>query len=193
MAFLPGEIVSAFRSRFQSDREPEIYRAPGRVNLIGEHTDYNLGFVFPIALEMACYVAIAPATHNRLRIYSRDFDQDFEISVENLQAAKATGQWNDYAIGVAQELVSAGVELDSTDLYIASEVPVGSGLSSSAALEISTAFALLGSRKMPPLEIAQLGQRAETQFVGVPCGIMDQYTSVFGRKGSAIQIDCRSL
>jgi galactokinase len=193
LALVPGEIVSAFRSRFQSETEPEIYRAPGRVNLIGEHTDYNLGFVFPIALEMACYVAIAPAKHGKLRIFSRDFDQEFESSVENIRSAKPIGQWSDYVVGVAQQLANAGIELQSSDLYIASEVPVGSGLSSSAALEIATAFALLGSRSMPPVEIAQLGRRAETQFVGMPCGIMDQYASVFGRKGSAIQIDCRSL
>jgi galactokinase len=193
LALVPGEIVSAFRSRFQPQTEPEIYRAPGRVNLIGEHTDYNLGFVFPIALQMASYAAVAPAGHKKLHIYSRDFDQDFEIGVEGLRAAKPSSKWSDYVVGVAQQLVSAGILLEGTDLYIASEVPLGSGLSSSAALEIATAFALLGSRKMPPLEIAQLGQRAETQFVGMPCGIMDQYTSVFGRKGSAIQIDCRSL
>jgi galactokinase len=193
LALVPREIVSAFRSRFQSETEPEIYRAPGRVNLIGEHTDYNLGFVFPIALEMACYVAIAPAKHGKLRIYSRDFDQEFEIGVEDIRSAKPIGQWSDYVVGVAQQLANAGIELQSSDLYIASEVPVGSGLSSSAALEIATAFALLGSRSMPPVEIAQLGRRAETQFVGMPCGIMDQYASVFGRKGSAIQIDCRSL
>jgi galactokinase len=193
LALLSSEIVSAFRSRFPSETEPKIYRAPGRVNLIGEHTDYNLGFVFPIALEMACYVAIAPAKHSRFQIYSRDFDQKFEISIDDIRGAKPAGEWSDYVIGVAQQLVGAGIALDSSDLYIASEVPVGSGLSSSAALEIATAFALLGSRSMPPLEIAQLGRRAETQFVGMPCGIMDQYASVFGRKRSAIQIDCRSL
>lgn len=193
MALVSSEIVSAFRSRFQSEAEPEIYRAPGRVNLIGEHTDYNLGFVFPIALEMACYVAIAPAKGGKLHIYSRDFDEDFEIDIESIRGAKPIGQWSDYVVGVAQQLVNAGMELEGSDLHIASEVPVGSGLSSSAALEIATAFALLGSRSMPPLEIAQLGRRAETQFVGMPCGIMDQYTSVFGRQGSAIQIDCRSL
>lgn len=193
MALASSEIVSAFRSRFQSETEPEVYRAPGRVNLIGEHTDYNLGFVFPIALEMACYIAIAPAKHGKLHIYSRDFDRQFEIGVENIRRAKPIGEWSDYLVGVAQQLVDAGIRLESSDLYVASEVPVGSGLSSSAALEIATAFALLGSRRMPPLEIAQLGRRAETQFVGMPCGIMDQYASVFGRKGSAIQIDCRSL
>jgi galactokinase len=193
LALVSSEIVSAFRSRFQSDAEPAIYRAPGRVNLIGEHTDYNLGFVFPIALEMACYIAIAPRNDGKLHIYSRDLDEDFEIGIENIRDAKPVGQWSDYVVGVAQQLVSSGVEVEGSDLYIASEVPVGSGLSSSAALEIATAFALLGSRSMPPLEIALLGRRAETQFVGMPCGIMDQYTSVFGRQGSAIQIDCRSL
>jgi galactokinase len=142
---------------------------------------------------MACYVTIAPAKHGKLRIYSRDFDQEFEIGVEDIRSAKPIGQWSDYVVGVAQQLANAGIELQSSDLYIASEVPVGSGLSSSAALEIATAFALLGSRSMPPVEIALLGRRAETQFVGMPCGIMDQYASVFGRKGSAIQIDCRSL
>jgi galactokinase len=193
LALVSSEIVSAFRSQFHSETEPKIYRAPGRVNLIGEHTDYNLGFVFPIALEMACYVAIAPARHSKLHIYSRDFDQEFEISIEEIRAAKPIGEWSDYVVGVAQQLASAGIGLESSDLYIASEVPVGSGLSSSAALEIATAFALLGSRTMPPLEIAQLGRRAETQFVGMPCGIMDQYAAVFGRKRSAVQIDCRSL
>jgi galactokinase len=193
LALVSSEIVSAFRSRFQSDAEPAIYRAPGRVNLIGEHTDYNLGFVFPIALEMACYIAIAPGNDGKLHIYARDLDEDFEIGIENIRDAKPIGQWSDYVVGVAQQLVSSGVELEGSDLYIASEVPVGSGLSSSAALEIATAFALLGSKSMPRLEIALLGRRAETQFVGMPCGIMDQYTSVFGRQGSAIQIDCRSL
>jgi len=193
LALSAGEIVTAFRSKLRVEAEPEIYRAPGRVNLIGEHTDYNLGFVFPIALEMACYVAIAPAKHKNLHLYSRDFDQNFEIAAENMADAKPTGEWNDYTIGVAQELSKAGITIGASDVYIASEVPVGSGLSSSASLEISSAFALLGGRRMAPLEIAQLGQRAEIQFVGVPCGIMDQYACVFGQKGSAIQIDCRSL
>ncbi len=96
-------------------------------------------------------------------------------------------------IGVAKELANAGIPLEGACLWIDSEVPVGSGLSSSAALEIASAFALLGSRQMKPLDIALLGQRAESQFVGMPCGIMDQYASVFGREGTAIQIDCRSL
>ena len=193
MALVPDQIVTQFRQQFTTEENPALYRAPGRVNLIGEHTDYNLGFVFPIALEMACYVAIAPARHGQLRIYSRDFEAEFSILVEYLAQTKPAKTWSDYPVGVAHEMVRAGVPLEGADLYIASEVPAGSGLSSSAALEIAAAVALLGGRKMQQLELALLGQRAESQFVGMPCGIMDQYASVFGRKGSAIQIDCRSL
>ncbi|MBV9156392.1 MAG: galactokinase [Acidobacteriaceae bacterium] len=193
MAIVPDEILSAFQNRFHSDRQPDIYRAPGRVNLIGEHTDYNLGFVFPIALDMACHIAIAPADHGKLRMYAHDLGEDFEIAVADISTAKPTSTWSDYTIGVAQQLSSRGFTLASSDLYIASDVPAGSGLSSSAALEVASAFSLLGSGKLEPLEIAKLGQRAEIEFVGVPCGIMDQYASVFGREGAAIQLDCRSL
>jgi len=170
-----------------------VYRAPGRVNLIGEHTDYNLGYVLPIALDMACYIAIAPAAHGLLRLYSRDLDKEFAIRIADLPNAQPSGDWSDYVVGVARELARAGYPIDSCDLYIASEVPAGSGLSSSAALEIGSAVALLGAREMAKLAIALLGQRAESQFVGMPCGIMDQYASVFGHDGAALKIDCRSL
>ncbi len=193
MALVSDEIIAGFRTHFRSDVTPDVYRAPGRVNLIGEHTDYNLGFVFPIALEMACFVAIAPAGHGKLRAYSRDMGDEFRISVEELPNAKPAGKWHDYVVGVARELARAGVKLESRDLWIKSTVPAGSGLSSSAALEIGTAVALLDSREMNRLDIALLGQRAESGFVGMPCGIMDQYASVFGHAGAAIQIDCRSL
>ena len=142
---------------------------------------------------MACHIAIAPAEHGELRLYSRDLKRRFSLPIAEIANAQPANGWSDYVIGVAQELAKLGVAVRSADLYIASEVPGGSGLSSSAALEIASAFALLGSQKLDPLEIAKLGQRAESQFVGMPCGIMDQYASVFGRKGSAIQIDCRSL
>ena len=193
MAIVPGEIVKLFREHFPEAAEPQVFRAPGRVNLIGEHTDYNLGYVFPIALEMACYVAIAGARHGKLRLYSRELDAAFATPMQGIAEAKPSDNWSDYVVGVARELARAALPLEGCDLCVASEVPAGSGLSSSAALEIATAFALLGSRELPPLEIALLGQRAESQFVGMPCGIMDQYAAVFGRQGSAIQIDCRSL
>jgi galactokinase len=193
LAFVPHEIINRFRQQFQSTETPTLYRAPGRVNLIGEHTDYNLGFVFPIALEMACYIAIAPASHGKLRMYSRDFDKEFAIPVADIPHAQASKQWSDYVVGVAQELVKAGMPVAACDMLIASEVPVGSGLSSSAALEIAAAVALLGGRPFPKVELAKLGQRAESQFVGMPCGIMDQYAAVFGHAGAALKIDCRSL
>lgn len=193
MALVPGEIVAQFRKRFGSDAAPVVYRAPGRVNLIGEHTDYNLGYVLPIALEMACYVAVAPASHACLRVYSRDMDREFCVAIADLPNAQPARQWSDYAVGVARELAATGLPLAPCDLYVASSVPAGAGLSSSAALEIATAVALLGGRSMEKVDIARLGQRAESQFVGMPCGIMDQYAAVFGHSGAALQIDCRSL
>lgn len=195
MALVQPQIVSEFQAQFSSTDSPSIFRAPGRVNLIGEHTDYNLGFVFPIALEMSCYVAVAPAKHGDLRIYSRNLQQQFSLPAATAGAAARSGEWHDYVIGVAQQLQWAGVPIASADLWIASEVPTGAGLSSSASLEVATALALLhiANRTMEPIEVARLAQRAETQFVGMPCGIMDQYASVFGREHSAIQIDCRSL
>jgi galactokinase len=186
-------VITAFRDHFQSGAEPEIYRAPGRVNLIGEHTDYNLGYVFPIALEMACYVAVAPSRTGTLRVYSQDLDAEFSIAVGGIRNAQPRGDWTDYVVGVARELAKDNVEIQAADVLIHSTVPVGSGLSSSAALEVGTAVALLGSQHLKPVEIALLAQRAETQFAGVPCGIMDQYAAVFGKEQSAIQIDCRSL
>ncbi len=193
LAVIPSEIVRVFREHFSAKKQPAVYRAPGRVNLIGEHTDYNLGFVLPIALDMACYVAIAPSEDMQLRIYSQDLDEEFAIGVEEIAQVKPRQNWTDYVVGVAQELTKTGIVLTGANVCIASEVPVGSGLSSSAALEIATAVALLGEQRMEPVQIALLGQRAEIQFVGVPCGIMDQYAAVFGREASAIQIDCRSL
>ena len=191
MAVLPHEIIIGFQNRFAT--RPALYRAPGRVNLIGEHTDYNLGFVLPIALEMSCYVAIAPAKHNDLRIYSNDWNEEVSVDIASLPSVKPAKDWSDYVIGVAHQLVKAGVRVAPADLWIQSDVPAGSGLSSSAALEVSTALALLGDRQMESLEVARLCQRAESEFVGMPCGIMDQYASVFGREHSAVQIDCRSL
>ena len=193
MAFVPSEIINGFRKQFDTAATPVLYRAPGRVNLIGEHTDYNLGFVFPIALDMACYIAIAPASHGNLRVYSRDLQKESSLPIADIATAQPTKQWSDYVFGVAQELLKAGFSIAPSDLYVASEVPAGSGLSSSAALEISTAVALLAGRAFPKVELAKLGQRAESQFVGMPCGIMDQYAAVFGHAGAALKIDCRSL
>jgi galactokinase len=186
-------MIGAFHERFGPTQQPRVFRAPGRVNLIGEHTDYNLGFVLPVALDLATYIAIAPSGDGKLRIYSEDRKEQREFDAASLGSVQPTHSWTDYPIGVAQELVRAGVPLAGANLLIRSTVPDGGGLSSSAALEVSSALALLAGREFAPLELAKLCQRAERNFVGMPCGIMDQYISVFGRAHSAVEIDCRSL
>ena len=187
-------LAQAFQERFGPGLKPRVFRAPGRVNLIGEHTDYNLGFVMPMALDMACLVAVAPArAGSLLRVFSRNLNEAREWPVRGIAAAAPARDWGDYVMGVARELVRAGIEVAPSDLLIYSTVPVGSGLSSSAAIEVSVALALLGDRPMEPLELAKLCRRAENDFVGMPCGIMDQFISVFGRERAAVKIDCRSL
>ena len=188
-AFLTGE----FKRRFGGSLDPALYRAPGRTNLIGEHTDYCLGFVLPVALELACYVAAAPAADGLLRVYSTNLDELREIPVEGILQAEPRRDWSDYVVGVAREIARLGYALRGRDLLIHSTVPVGSGLSSSAALEVSSALALLDGQPIQPLDLALLCQRAEREFVGMPCGIMDQYVSVFAQPGAAVKIDCRSL
>jgi galactokinase len=192
----PSSILTErFPERFPRSVQPKLYRAPGRVNLIGEHTDYNEGFVLPIALEMACYTAVAPSSApGQLRIYSEDLLMGAEWLAEEISQAKPRHEWSDYVFGVAQQLASRGHTIPPLDLLIHSTVPVGAGLSSSAALEIASALALSdGAALADKMELVRLGRAAENQFVGMPCGIMDQFISVFGREHAAIKIDCRSL
>ena len=186
-------MIDSFRQRYGSTDGIRVFRAPGRTNLIGEHTDYNLGYVLPIALQLATFVAVTPSNNGTLRIYSEDRDEARQFEVASLASLQPMQSWTDYPIGVARELLSAGYPVSGANLLIRSTVPEGSGLSSSAALEVSVALALLNGRSIDPLELAKLCQRAERDFVGMPCGIMDQYISVFGREQTAVEIDCRSL
>ena len=169
------------------------FRAPGRVNLIGEHTDYNLGFVLPIALDLQTAATATPSRDGRLRVYTKHFEQERDWDPAELPLLTPAHDWSDYVVGVARELIRAGYAVPPMDIRIESTVPEGSGLSSSAALEVSSALAMLDGREIGRLELAQLCQRAEREFVGTPSGIMDQYVSVFGEEGSALEIDCRSL
>lgn len=173
--------------------QARIFRAPGRVNLIGEHTDYNLGFVMPVALPMACYVAAAPRTDGVLHIHSRNMDESREVQVADLPTLQPAGHWSDYVLGAAKELVAAGYPVQAADIAIESTVPVGAGLSSSAAIEVSSALAFLFGRHIDSLELAKLARRVENHFVGMPCGIMDQFISVHGQENRAVRIDCRNL
>src|SRR5690349_527084 len=186
-------MIAEYRKLFGCAEGLRVFRAPGRVNLIGEHTDYNLGFVLPVALDLATYIATAPAANGKLELYSEQQDAKASFDIASLCEAQRTGTWTDYPIGVAQELTRAGFPPQPAAMLIRSTVPEGSGLSSSAALEVSSALALLRGRSLAPLDLARLCQRAEVQFVGMPCGIMDQYISVFGRSHAAVAIDCRSL
>ena len=181
-------LIEAFEARYRTT--PDVFRAPGRVNLIGEHTDYNFGFVLPIAIDLACYAASAPNRDGMLRVYSMNSEEGREWPISRIHDLLPAKDWSDYFIGVARQIPN----LRARDVMFYGTVPLGSGLSSSAALEVSSALALGWPVSDPPsLELAKLCQAAENRFVGLPCGIMDQYVSVFGRDHAAIRIDCRTL
>ncbi|HLZ92238.1 MAG TPA: galactokinase [Candidatus Acidoferrum sp.] len=186
------ELLTSFKARFGTGAS--IYRAPGRVNLIGEHTDYNEGFVLPAAIGFSCWVGIAPRDDSRLRLYSKNFDETRDADLESL-GNHGSGHWSDYPLSVAWALRDAGYPLRGADIYIAGDVPVGAGLSSSAAVEVSIGYALLSVAKqaIDRTKLALLCQRAENEFVGMRCGIMDQFVSCQGRAGHALMLDCRSL
>lgn len=196
MEFLynPGnmQLESKFRARFGG--VPKLYRAPGRVNLIGEHTDYNEGFVMPAAIDFSCWVAAAPRDDCQLVIYSENLDQSMEASLKG-DELRPRHNWSDYVVGVAATLQQAGYRLQGANLYIWGDVPLGAGLSSSAAIEVAVAYALVDLMGQPidRVRLALLCQRAENEFVGARCGIMDQFIACHGQFGHAILLDCRSL
>jgi galactokinase len=173
---------------------PRIFRAPGRVNLIGEHTDYNDGFVMPAAVDFSTYVAIAVRPDRKLVIDSEEFPDNFEFDLDHLPEQR-TGAWCDYVLGVASVLRQRGRELRGANLFVHGEVPVAAGLSSSAALEVASALALMSvdGTQLPLPEVAQLCRQAENSFVGARVGIMDQFVSCLGKARHALLLDCRSL
>ncbi|PYS81359.1 MAG: galactokinase [Acidobacteria bacterium] len=188
-----GTVREAFRELFGGG-EPRLFRAPGRVNLIGEHTDYNGGFVLPMAIERGTTVAAAPREDRRVRAHSVNLGSTAEFDLDR-PGRPRRGVWFDYVEGVAQALVRRGARLRGADLVVESDVPAGAGLSSSAALEVSTGMALaaVSGASVERVELALAGQEAEHTYVGTMCGIMDQLTSACGREGHALLIDCRSL
>lgn len=174
-------------------RRPKLFRAPGRINLIGEHTDYNEGFVLPAAIDKNVIFAIARNSSDQYRFYANDLDQSFKVDVNALHYTQVN--WPNYLMGVIDQLNQREHEIDGFDCLFGSDIPIGAGLSSSAAIESGLAVALndLYDLKESRLELVKLSQKAENEFVGVNCGIMDQFASIFGKKDSVFRLDCRSL
>ncbi len=171
-----------------------IYFAPGRVNLIGEHTDYNGGFVFPGAVEKGILAEIKPNGTNQVRAYSIDLKDYVEFDLSDAKAPNTS--WAKYIYGVCQEMQKLGVEVKGFNTAFAGDVPLGAGMSSSAALESCYATAineLFGEGKIDKMELARVGQRTEHNYVGVMCGIMDQFASIHGKEGQLMRLDTRSM
>ena len=171
-----------------------VYASPGRINLIGEHTDYNGGFVFPGAVDKGMIAEIKPNGTDKVRAYSIDLKDYVEFGLNEEDAPKAS--WARYIFGVCREMIKRGVNVKGFDTAFAGDVPLGAGMSSSAALESTYAFAindLFGDNKIDKFELAKIGQATEHNYCGVNCGIMDQFASVFGKKDNLMRLDCRSL
>lgn len=186
------ELQDRFRGKFGGNAR--VYRAPGRVNLIGEFTDFNDGFVMPAAIGFYCWIAIGPRTDTKLVIDSEDYSESvvYDASAGVPWPAR---NWSDYPLGVVSVLQQEGFPLRGANLLIHGEVPMGAGLASSAAIEVAVAYALLDMLdvQIQPARLAGFAQRAENDFVGARCGIMDQFASAHGCAGNAIMLDCRSL
>jgi galactokinase len=184
----------AFRAAFGRTDAPRIAIAPGRVNLIGEHTDYNDGWVLPMSIDRRIGVACAPRDDGVLRAHSAVFDETCELSIDDLTPPGGS-EWVSFVAGVAWAMRSSGLEVRGADLVVDGYVPLGSGLSSSSALVMATTLALCEVSGIPwsPVEMALLGHRVESDWVGVKGGVMDQFNAAMARKGHALLLDCRSL
>jgi galactokinase len=192
---LPGHEIDAhalrvrFLKRFSA--EPRLFRAPGRINVIGEHTDYSEGLALPAAIDRACMIAAAPNTSGSLRLVSRNLGEDIERSVTVFEKRN---NWSDYVAGCAAALQAEGAEPQGWDMMIASNVPLGAGVSSSASLTVAASFAMMSAAERPmPERVRAIAWTAENRFVGMPCGPLDQFASVFGVRDHALLLDCRAL
>jgi galactokinase len=195
------ELIESFLTYFEGQSDGiRIFKSPGRVNLIGEHTDYNGGFVFPAALTMDTTVLARQRNDRQINLIATDLKQMVRANLDELDKWKHL-RWGNYQLGVADELQKAGYKLCGCDLMYDDKVPLGSGLSSSAAIEIATAVALVAlgdsyhgiKREIDMVDLAKIAQKAEHNYIGVKCGIMDQFASAMGKKNMAIFLDCRDL
>lgn len=189
---MKDKLIAEFNSRFNA--EPVMYASSGRINLIGEHTDYNGGFVFPGAIDKEIMTAIAPNGTDKVNVYSVDIKEDAEFGLNEDDAPAQS--WARYIFGVCREILKRGGVVKGFDAVFAGNVPLGAGLSSSAALESCFAFALndmFNENTIDKFELARIGQSTEHNYCGVNCGIMDQFASVMGQKGKLMRLDCRSM
>jgi len=189
---MQSKVIAAFQDRF--GRRPKVVvRAPGRANLLGGHTDYNDGYVLPVALDRAAWITASPVAGSEVRLCALDLEKDAAFSLDSIPPS--SGEWADYPCGVAWALQDDGLELTGLEAVLSSSVPVGSGLSSSAAIEVAFAYTwqVLSGFERDRRELALLCQRAENVYVGVNCGILDQMASALGAEGYARLLDCRTL
>ena len=189
------KITKKIKTKFKEiyNEEPYLFRSPGRVNLIGEHTDYNMGFVLPAAIDKSIYISITGRDDDKCKIHALDMDDYYECSLDNLE--KSEKRWPDYLLGVVDQIIKEGHKIKGFNCVFGGDIPIGAGLSSSAALEAGLAYALnhIYNLGIDKLSLVKIAQRAENEFVGVRCGIMDQYINIFGKRGNVLRIDCRSL
>jgi galactokinase len=185
------KITNAFLEKYAE--KPAVFRSPGRVNILGEHTDYNEGFVLPAAIDKNIYIAISKRTDNIINLYAADFDEHFTTDIKDVK--RSSTQWANYILGVVDQLQKLGLTLTGFNAVVDGDVPIGAGLSSSAAVECATIYALneIFDLDLDRLKMVPLAQKAEHVFAGVNCGIMDQFASMFGKKDHVIKLDCRSL
>lgn len=195
MNITAARLTSLFQEAFDSAETPLIVRSPGRVNIIGEHTDYNEGFVLPAAIDKAAYIAITLRDDDEIHLMAHDLNERFTIRLSELKPIGDVS-WPNYILGAAAQFLHiSGTQLSGFNALLTSDVPIGAGLSSSAAVECATVFALntLLSTHIDRVSMVKMAQKAEHEYAGVLCGIMDQFASMMGKKDHVIKLDCRSL
>ena len=187
-----NKITNTFLRKFNTT--PFIFKSPGRINIIGEHTDYNDGFVLPAAIDKAAYIAISLRDDDEIHLVAADLNETFSISINDLKPIGDIS-WPNYILGAAAQFPKRGIPLKGFNAVLMSDVPIGAGLSSSAAIECATTFALneLLQTKLDRITMVKMAQKAEHEYAGVMCGIMDQFASIMGKKDHVIKLDCRTL